>query len=232
MVVRPGCGEAVLRRPSAPGLPTKGRTPDPERAEREAVRRAQATVRRLVTEHRLVRMWTLTLREATTAEQRGEVLRLVQLFVKRVHRRLPGLKYVAVLEWHPGGHGWHVHMVVNRFVPKRLVGELWGHGFVDTRLIRPRGDATEVAGARKAAAYVAKYLGKGEGEHTQPPHERGAQRYLRSEGLDIVELLGEGHFSDLLRWAWESFPQGVSWVWWSGNEHTWRGPPCLVLRAR
>lgn len=196
------------------------------------MRRAQAAVRRIVTEHRLVRMWTLTLAEATSAEQRGEVVHKVQLFVKRVRRRFRRIKWLAVLEWHPGGHGWHVHMVVDRFVPKELVGDLWGWGFVDTRLIRPKGEATSASAARKAAQYVAKYLGKGEGEHEQPPHERGDQRYLRAEGLGITEVHAEGSFGDLVRLMWSWWPSGIGWAWWSGTDPEWRAPPVLVVRSR
>lgn len=207
-------------------------TPDRERAEREAVRRAQAMVRRLVAEHDLVRMWTLTQAEATTAEQRREVVRRLQLAIKRLRRRIPRVKWLAVLEWHPGGHGWHVHMVVDRFVPKAIMAECWTWGFVDARLIRPKGEATGAAAARKAASYVAKYIAPGEGEHAAPPHERGDQRYLRAEGLQVTELTGEGTYHELLSFLWSAFPRGVGWVWWSGACDGWRGPPVLVVRSR
>lgn len=195
------------------------------------MRRAQAQVRRLVAEHELVRMLTLTQREATTAQQRPEVLHRVQLFVKRLRRRVPRLKWLAVLEWHPGGHGWHVHMVVDRFLPKALVAECWGHGFVDARLIRPKSGAGGRAAVRQAATYVAKYLGKGEGEHEQPPHERGDQRYLRAEGMHVTELAAEGTFEQLVELAWEWLGGRVGWAWWSGGADEWRGPPVLVLRS-
>lgn len=213
-------------------IPKPARLPDPERSEREAVRRAQSMVRRLVAEHDLVRMWTLTQAEATTAEQRGEVVRRFQLFVKRLRHRYPRLRWLAVLEWHPQGHGWHIHMVVNRWLPKSVMAETWGHGFVDARLIRPKGECTGRAAARQAASYVAKYLGKGgDDDHPSPAHEKGQQRYLRSEGLDVTEVCGEGEYQALLAWLWEALGD-VSWVWWSGAADGWRGPPVLVVRSR
>ena len=233
MLIRPKVGEAVLSKVSGDRSPPLRRlTPDHERAEREAVRRAQATVRRLVAEHDLVRMWTLTQAETTTAEQRGEVVRRLQIAVKRLRRRVSGLKWLAVIEWHPGGHGWHVHMVVDRFIAKATMAECWTWGFVDARLIRPKSGAGGRAAVRQAASYVAKYLGKGEGEHEQPPHERGDQRYLRAEGMQVTELTGEGSFEHLLTLAWEYFPSGIGWCWWSGAADDWRGPPVMVLRSR
>lgn len=157
---------------------------------------------------------------------------MVQTFVKRVRRRFRGFKWLAVLEWHPGGHGWHVHMVVDRFVPKALLAELWGHGFVDARLIRPKGEATSRANGRKAGQYVAKYLGKGEGQHEQPPHERGDQRYLRAEGMTITEVHAEGSFQELVEIAKNWWPEGIGWVWSSGTEPEWRGPPVVTFRTK
>lgn len=231
MLVRPKVGEAVIRLDSPRGLPS-GRLPDPERNEREAVRRAQGMIRRVVVEHDLTRMWTLTLKRSTTASDRREVVHLVQLFIKRLRRRWHQVKWLAVLEWHPGGHGWHVHLVVNRWLPKAVMQELWPHGFIDARLIRPKGERTGKAAARKAGQYVAKYLGKSQGEHEQPAHQRGEQRYLRAEGLDVTEVHAEGSFLELCSVAEGWWPEGIGWRWASGTDPEWRGPPVVVYRSR
>lgn len=221
----------LTKAPAERAIPTSSRLPDPERSEREAVRRAQAMIRRLVAEHELTRMVTLTNADATTAPQRREVVHRVQLFVKRIRRRVPFARWLAVLEWHPGGHGWHVHLVTDRFVPKHLLQEAWTWGFVDARLIRPKGEGTSRQAARKAGQYVAKYLGKGVGEHEAPAHERGDQRYLRAEGMHVTELLAEGSYEALLAASWSHVGGSVGWMWWSGAEPTWRGPRVLVIRS-
>jgi len=204
---------------------------DPERAERESVRRAQVAIRRAVTEHELVRMVTLTFRESTTAEQRGEGVRRVQHFLKRLKRRIPQLRYIAVPEWHPGGHGWHWHVLIDRYVSKQLVADLWGWGFVDVRLIRPKSGAGGKEATRKAAAYAAKYIGPPQdAESGAPAHQRGDQRYLRSEGLDITEVEMEGDAHSLIVAAWSMLGK-VTWMWWSGWDSTWRAGPVLVLRG-
>jgi hypothetical protein len=174
-------------------------------------------------------MWTLTIAERTTADDRPVVVRRVQAFCRRVRRRFPRLTWLAVLEWHPGGHGWHVHMVVDRFVPKALVSELWGWGFVDCRLITPKGSESQLSGARKAAAYVAKYLSKGE-EGSGPAHVKGDHRYLRPLGLKWTEVEAEGEFARLVELVW-SHLRTVTWLWHSGSHEGWRGPSCLVLRG-
>lgn len=230
LIVRPKCGEAVLTRPSTRNPDSKPGVPNPERSEAEAARRAQAAVRRLVCEHRLVRMWTLTMRDATTADERPMVVRRVQAFTRRCRNRWPSLRWLAVLEWHPGGHGWHVHMVVDRWVPKQLLADLWGWGFVDARRIAVRGDSTTMAATRKAAAYVAKYVSK-DAAPGAPAHVPGDHRYLRPLGMTWSELEGEGTFEELLAVAWSWWPTSISWTWWSGDEPKWRGPKCLVLRS-
>jgi hypothetical protein len=204
--------------------------PDPERSAREAERRATTSIRRLVCEHGLTRMFTLTLREATTAEQRPLVVRRVQAFTRRVRSRFPRWKWLAVLEWHPGGHGWHVHLVVDRFLPKALVADLWGWGFVDARRIKVRGDSSSMAATRKAAAYVAKYVAKG-GDDAAPPHVAGDHRYLRPLGLTWTEVEAEGEFGDLVAMVWNYWGVPPSWLWWSGDDDRWRGPKVLVLRS-
>lgn len=229
LTIRPGCWEATLTRPRTSRDTALVTVPDPERAAREAARRAAICVRRLVQEHHLTRMVTLTMRESTTADQRPLVVARVQAFCRRLRRRWPRLKWLAVLEWHPGGHGWHVHMVVDRFLAKATLADLWGWGFVDVRRISVRGDSTSQAATRKAATYVAKYVSKDAGEGA-PAHVPGDHRYLRPLGMTWVELHHEGEFAECVRIAWSFWKQPVSWLWWSGDDDRWRGPRVLCLR--
>ena len=38
------------------------------------------------------------------------------------------LPYLWVPEWHPGGHGLHVHFAVGRYVKHGLIRDVWGAG--------------------------------------------------------------------------------------------------------
>ncbi len=134
---------------------------EPERAKREAERRAAAKLRRYCSANHLDRLGTLTYAEPCfdTKQMRGHV----GGFFKRLKRELGGnpFPYAWVREWHPSGHGLHVHFAVGRYVPYAVVGDAWGRGIVDIRrvTVRRAGDATNEA-AKTAARYLAKYVGK------------------------------------------------------------------------
>jgi hypothetical protein len=93
---------------------------DPERAEAEAVRRARAKLRRYVVANRLNRLGTLTY----AGEGCFDPLQLredVGAFFKNLRPALGGqpFPYAWTSEWHPGGHGLHVHFGVGRYVSLR-----------------------------------------------------------------------------------------------------------------
>ena len=230
LTIRPKCGEAtmiaMIPRRESTGLSR----PDPERAQSEARRRAAVQVRRFVAEHKLTRMWTLTLAKATLPEDRPRVVELLQRFTRRVRLELPHVVWLAVLEWHPGGHGWHIHMVVDKYVAKPKLQEMWIHGFVDVRRISVKGDSSSRQAVSKAASYLAKYISK-PAPAGAPPHSPGDHRYLRPLGLSITELVAEGSYEEMCALAWEYFPAGVGWLWHSSMSDTWRAPPVLVMRS-
>lgn len=174
-------------------------------------------------------MWTLTQRETTVAEDRPRTVRRLQAFTRRLRARWPRLKWLLVIEWHPGGHGWHAHMVVDRWLPKAVLEDLWGWGFVDARRLKVNGSSTSPEAVRKAAAYVAKYVTK-PGAEGSPEHVAGDHRYLRPLGMTWTEVEAEGDFEQLVRIAWEWWPGGIGWLWWSGDDPEWRGPRTLAMR--
>jgi len=174
-------------------------------------------------------MVTLTLARSTMAEDRPTVVRMVQGFTRRLRAASPRTVWLAVLEWHPGGHGWHVHVCISRFLPKALLAELWPHGFVDGRRITVRGDAKSLSAARRAGQYVAKYLTKSQAE-TAPAHVKGDHRYLRPLGLKWTELLAEGAHSDLVALV-VAHLGSVTWAWYSGTDETWRCPATWCFRG-
>jgi hypothetical protein len=42
---------------------------------------------------------------------------------------------VWVPQWHPGGHGLQLHFAVGRYVPRTLIEQTWGRGFVHIKLL-------------------------------------------------------------------------------------------------
>lgn len=154
---------------------------------------------------------------------------MVQGFTRRLRDRSPSTVWLAVLEWHPGGHGWHVHLCISRFLPKAFLASLWPHGFVDVRRITVKGDPKSLSAARRAGQYVAKYLTKSEDE-TAPAHVHGDHRYLRPLGLKWTEVIAEGTYGDLVNLV-RSHLGSVTWAWHSRDQPDWRGPACSVFRG-
>jgi hypothetical protein len=147
-----GCFQPSLRRASV-----GGEAPDVERSEQEAGRRARSKVRRYLAANRLNRLATLTYAGQGCfdhAQLRSDVAE----FFKGLRRELGGkpLPYLWVPEWHPGGHGLHVHFAVGRYVRQSLIRDLWGRGIVHIKLI---GDLPVGSGVLEEARRVAGYLG-------------------------------------------------------------------------
>lgn len=71
------------------------------------------------------------------------------------------LPYLWVPEWHKSGHGLHAHFAVGQFVPRSLIEQAWGRGFVHIKRLSdlPVG-TTRRDEARVAARYLSKYVTK------------------------------------------------------------------------
>lgn len=208
-----------------PGLPAA----DPERAAAEAARRAVASVRRYCASNRLNRLGTLTYAgdgnhdPALLVDHVGE-------FFRSLRRNLGGdaLPYLWVPEWHPGGHGLHVHFAVGRYVPKAKIAAAWPHGFVHIKLIGdlPVGSGT-LGEARQAARYLSKYVAKTFGDDKRI---LGRHRYEVAQGFQPqrVQLYGRSEAEVVAR-ASEVMGAEPA-VWWSSSkvEHWDRGPAVWV----
>lgn len=82
-----------------------------------------------------------------------------QLCNSRYWRSLK-LMYVQVVEWHPGGHGYHIHVVIDKWVSIKALRyhtKLFGFG----RIHILRCDDQKV---QKLSYYLAKYLSKYQSE--------------------------------------------------------------------
>jgi hypothetical protein len=110
-------------------------------------------------------------------------------------------------------------------VPKALLAELWGNGFVDVRLLKSKRTGYQQNGA-DVARYLTKYLMK-----TAADVEPRKRRFSGSHNLvdTVVEATFES-FADADRWVrsvmvpqWEMHvsPETVE---------GWRGPPCWLYR--
>jgi hypothetical protein len=190
-----------------------------------AHRRARGKLRRYCAANRLNRLGTLTYAGQgchDPARLRHDVARFFRRLRERTGRDLP---YAWVPEWHPGGHGLHVHFVVGRYVHYRAIRAAWGHGIIDIRQLNDLPVGSGVRGeARLAARYLSKYLGKdfgsqdGSGLHRYEvaqgfqPRTQIVRASTSEEGLDKASTLVGGE---------------PDYVWRSDEVEDWAGPPAL-----
>jgi len=204
------------------------RESDPERSAGEAARRARGQIRRYCASNRLNRLGTLTYTGEGCHDAR--VLRRdVGGFFRRMRRELgsAAFPYLWVPEWHPGGHGLHVHFAVGRFIPQRLIRETWGRGHVHIKLLGdlPTGSG-ELEESRKAAGYLAKYAGKA----IEDDRPSGLHRYEVAQGFSPLSVTCEGEtVEDVIETASLVMGSEPGHVWHSSRREGWLGPPaCWV----
>jgi hypothetical protein len=203
------------------------------RAREESQRRARRQVRQYCAANRLNRLGTLTYRGEgcfDPEQVRGDLA----AFVKALRQRLEGenFPYVWVPEWHPGGHGLHVHFAVGRYVPRGLIAEAWGRGFVSIKLLGdlPVGSGA-LAEARVAARYLAKYIGKSFGAPDSGDESKTPPRLHRYEVGQGFQPAREAIFGrtdlDVLALAAEAMGGWPATRWYSNQSPGWLGPPSM-----
>jgi hypothetical protein len=219
-----------LRVPSVDG--SGRRAPDPERSAVEAARRARGMIRRYCAANRLNRLGTLTYAGAGCHDP-GQVRRDVGAFFKQLRGELGGrgFAYLWVPEWHPGGHGLHLHFAVGRYIKQSLIRDAWGMGHVHIKLL---GDLPVGSGsldeARLAARYLAKYAAKAlDGERVVGQH-----RYEVAQGFTPQPVSLEGATADdVIDHASALMGARPEQEWRSSRGDGWRGPPsCWVAWSR
>lgn len=229
VAIYPNAGEAVITSKWARGLPVDrsrkdGGAKDPERCQREAVRRARVTMRRYCCEHRLRYMWTLTY--ADGEKDAGRVRRDVERLVKKIasDRRGRRFPYIFVLEHHKDGQRFHVHMAVPFFFKQKKLEKAWGKGWVFCTDMKSKGECS-FAGARRAANYLTKYIAK-----TFEHSEFGRHRYERAQGFEPERRTISRHdMDDGQSYAEEAFGMRPAFVWSSAEVEVWDGPPTRAL---
>jgi hypothetical protein len=214
-----GCFVPTYRRD-----PVGGGAPDGERSEQEAARRARSKLRRYCAANRLNRFATLTYAGAGCFDPQ-QLRSDVGGFFRGLRRELGGkpLPYAWTSEWHPGGHGLHVHFAAGRFVRQRLIRDVWGRGITHIKLI---GDLPVGSGAleeaRRAGAYLAKYVSKNiADERISKLH-----RYEVAQGFQPlkVPLAAESDQAVIAQACERMGSRPVRW-WRSSEEEGWRAAP-------
>lgn len=221
-----GSYQRWVRRPSV--YVARGAAADPERAAAEAGRRARSRLRRYCAANRLNRLGTLTYRGAGCHDPSIIRSDLAEFF-RALRDALGGtpLPYVWVPEWHKSGHGLHAHFAVGRYIKRSLIESAWGRGFVHIKLLGdlPVGSGS-VSEARRAAAYLSKYVTK----TFVDPDARvlGLHRYDVAQGFqpEPVTITGSS-VEAVLREASTVFASQPSATWFSRDSDGWEGPPSV-----
>jgi hypothetical protein len=181
-------------------------------------------VRRYCAANGLNRLGTLTYAGVGCHDARA--LRAhVGAFFRSVREGLGGepLPYVWVPQLHPGGHGWHVHFGVGRYVARKLIERAWGHGFVHIKLLGdlPTGSGVR-AEARLTARYLAGYAGRELADDRRPA---GLHRYEVGQGFQPQPIAVYGlSAEDVIERASRLMKAAPEQAWYSSETEGWRGP--------
>lgn len=200
--------------------------PDVGRSEVEAARRARGKLRRYCAANGLNRLGTLTYSGAGNHDPRQLRADLAGFFRRlRADVGDRSFPYVWVPEWHKTDHGLHAHFAVGDFVHRRRIEAAWGRGFVHIKLI---GDLPVGSGrfeeARKAAGYLAKYVGKAFDER----RVQGLHRYEVAEGFQPASvMLRDRTRAGVLDLASEHMGRRPTYVWVSSDVADWMAPPAV-----
>lgn len=198
-----------------------------------SIRRSRGRLRRFAVHNRLARLVSLTYR-GRGCHDFNRMRDDVALFERRLREAFPALAFVFTYELHPGGHGWHVHGGVSSSVAQARLESLWGHGFVDIRMVRVGGSrrfpgrpaGTGREGCRRVAVYLSKYVGK-DAEGIPAGRQRYSVRQGFQPGCRRVFL---GCPDDVVRSILVELGGEVpSYAWSSSGSPLWVGPPAEYL---
>jgi len=149
-------------------------------------------------------------------------------FFKRLRSITGGgsFPYVWVPEWHPKGHGLHLHYAMGRYVRRGLIDEAWGHGFVGIKRLSdlPVG-ASGLKAGRASARYLSKYVTK---DFVGGAHVPGLHRYEVAEGFQPAHRRFSGNSAEEVIAKAVAVMGGQPSARWTSNESVgWEGPPAL-----
>jgi hypothetical protein len=200
------------------------------RNEQRALGRAKKAVRQFSVRWGLTKMWTFTFK--TAQWDKKQVKSHMNEFLMR-WRVLNGGKpfpYLYVLELHPEGHGYHIHVAVpgGMFTDFFQLRRVWGHGRI--RFDKKNRDSGESRNdSRRLAGYLSKYLGK----DLNDDHIKGEHRYEPAENFGVetrrswFPTFREADDYLRSRVSGENFVQ----VWSDYDMECWAGPPTWLYRS-
>jgi len=218
-----------------PGI--RGEAGDPARSAQSAAARRRTKVRRWCKAHRATRLATLTFAVEPTLDGGWQA---VEALRKRL--RAHGFDQLLVVPEYGETNGrLHFHAALGRYVPKRLLEECWGEGFVEIRMLKARTKRHTTSVREQAgivAGYISTYLtsepggAEGDAGPAAPPAVGfNRRRYSISKGTvpEVVRFVSFGLFE-----AWSATQllcgHTVNEVWRSPtDDDAWRGPPLLLL---
>lgn len=220
-----------VRGPAAEGV-------DSGRAGVEGARRARVRIRRYCAANRLNRLGTLTYAEG--CYDQAQVRADVAAFFKQLRRAIevkylpaeikPGdpFPYLWVPEWHPGGHGLHLHFAVGRYIPRRVIETSWGRGFITIKQLNGLSTGSgPLEEARLAARYLAKYAAKDLDDELR---RFGLHRYEVAEGFQPVAVELRGRLpEELIEEASTQLGCKPRRVSYSADWKQWHGPPAFTV---
>jgi hypothetical protein len=132
--------------------------------------------------------------------------------------------YVWVPEWHPKGHGLHVHFAVGRFIAQPMIASAWQLGFVHIKRRAKGSQRGTLESARQTANYLAAYVGKHLGEGvTCALHRYEVGQGYQPAAVRIVARTRE----DAIAQASQLMGREPARRWVSQGVHGWVGPPAL-----
>lgn len=209
----------------------RGAAVDPVRSAVEAGRRARGALRRYCAHNGLNRLGTLTYAGAGCHDPRA-AREHVGIFFRRLRQKLGGdpLPYAWVPEWHKSGHGLHLHFAVGRFVPRGLIDEAWGHGFVHIKRLSGAASGS-LEQSRRAAGYLSKYVAKSFGEADQERRPAGLHRFDVAQGFTPIPVLLEAtSWEGLLGAACEVMGSAPVRSWNSDEVQGWKAAPAVWVQ--
>lgn len=169
-----------------------------------AARRAKTRLRRYAVANRLTYLWVLTFAPDAGGVQEFDLRaakRATSAWVRYGLRDALGYQGAYVIGWerHKSG-AWHVNVLLGARIDHRLLEVAWGHGNVWVSLFRARPGEGGRDLARRASAYVAKYVAKefaeaGRYVHRYEVAQGFAVRVVRVFALSasgIIEECGAG----------------------------------------
>jgi hypothetical protein len=159
----------------------RGKSKDYEQNRQKTLGKAKSKIRRLVKAYKLYRFLTLTFEE--NMQNIKEADHEFRKFIKRLVRKFPHFRYIAVREFQQRG-AIHYHLAVSTYMAHDELTELWRNGFV--WIERKKGNPDNLA------YYLVKYLTK----HSSDERLQGRHTYLCSHGMKLQTADGYFHTVD------------------------------------